>query len=54
MEARLRAAPVPVIARIEDGRVILDLRTVREDEEAELAEALVSATRGDGSRSATQ
>jgi L-seryl-tRNA(Ser) seleniumtransferase len=47
LESRLRGANVPVIARIEDGRVILDLRTVREDEEAELAEALLSATRGD-------
>jgi L-seryl-tRNA(Ser) seleniumtransferase len=45
LESRLRGAKVPVIARIEDGRVILDLRTVREDEEAELADALLSALR---------
>ena len=36
-----------MIARIEDGLVILDLRTVREDEEAELAEALVNAVGAD-------
>jgi seryl-tRNA(Sec) selenium transferase len=36
---------VPVIARIEDGKLILDLRTVRADEESELLDALVSATR---------
>jgi L-seryl-tRNA(Ser) seleniumtransferase len=44
MESRLRAAAVPVIARIEEGKLILDLRTVRADEESELLDALVSAT----------
>jgi L-seryl-tRNA(Ser) seleniumtransferase len=53
IESGLRGAKVPVIARIEDGRVVLDLRTVREDEEAELAEALVSATRASGGQTAT-
>jgi L-seryl-tRNA(Ser) seleniumtransferase len=39
-EARLRANDPPVIARIEDDRVLLDLRTVFPGEEALLAAAL--------------
>jgi L-seryl-tRNA(Ser) seleniumtransferase len=39
-EKRLRAADPPVIARIEDGRLVLDLRTVFPEEEQELARAL--------------
>lgn len=45
LEARLRAAAIPVIARIAEGKLILDLRTVRADEESELLGALVTATR---------
>jgi L-seryl-tRNA(Ser) seleniumtransferase len=45
LEARLRSAAIPVIARIEDGKLILDFRTVRADEESELLGALVNATR---------
>jgi L-seryl-tRNA(Ser) seleniumtransferase len=45
LEARLRSAAIPVIARIEDGKLILDLRTVRADEDSELLGALVNATR---------
>ncbi len=41
--ARLRAAPVPVIGRIEEDRVVLDLRTVAFDEEADLIQAIGSA-----------
>jgi L-seryl-tRNA(Ser) seleniumtransferase len=41
-EARLRAGDPPVIARIEDDRLILDLRTVLAEEEAELAAALAN------------
>lgn len=46
IEARLRqspAGPPPVIARIEDGRLVLDLRTVDSGEEPALADALLSA-----------
>jgi L-seryl-tRNA(Ser) seleniumtransferase len=45
IEARLRepAAGVPVIARIENHRLVLDLRTVFEDEEAQVADTLLSA-----------
>jgi L-seryl-tRNA(Ser) seleniumtransferase len=40
LERRLRSARPPVIARIEDDRLLLDLRTVFPDEEEELAAAL--------------
>jgi L-seryl-tRNA(Ser) seleniumtransferase len=40
--AKLRSAAPPVIGRIEDGRVLLDLRTVSENEEAELLDVLCS------------
>jgi L-seryl-tRNA(Ser) seleniumtransferase len=45
LESRLRSAlaGIPVIARIEEDRVILDLRTVFPDQEAALAESLVAA-----------
>jgi L-seryl-tRNA(Ser) seleniumtransferase len=39
-EARLRASDPPVVARIEDDRLIVDLRTVLPQEEAELIAAL--------------
>ncbi len=42
LEAALRAATPPVVARILDDRVVLDLRTVAFDEEAELLAALVT------------
>jgi len=47
IESRLRepASGVPVIARIEEGRVVLDLRTVFADEEVLLADAIASALR---------
>ena len=38
--ARLRAADPPVIARIEEGRVLLDLRTVFPGQEADIISAL--------------
>jgi L-seryl-tRNA(Ser) seleniumtransferase len=43
LEARLRAGSPPVIARIENDRLLLDLRTVMPEEEAELARVLKSA-----------
>lgn len=42
IEQLLRKAQPPVIARITDDRVVLDLRTVATDEEAQLLEALVA------------
>ena len=44
-ERRLRANDPPVIARIEDGRLLVDLRTVFPDEEEELAAALQALAR---------
>ena len=38
LEEKLRAAPVPIIARIEQDRVVLDLRTVEPNEDRALAE----------------
>jgi L-seryl-tRNA(Ser) seleniumtransferase len=44
LSARLRAATPPVIARVEEGRVLLDLRTVFPEQDANLATALASLT----------
>lgn len=43
LEKELRQGAVPVIARIENDRVVLDLRTVAEDEEEETAAMLAAA-----------
>ena len=49
LEARLRALSTPVIARIEDGRVVLDLRTVVSDQDDDLAAMMKEAvSRGPG------
>jgi L-seryl-tRNA(Ser) seleniumtransferase len=40
LEQRLRLSSPPVVARIADDHVLLDLRTVAEDEEPELLEVL--------------
>jgi L-seryl-tRNA(Ser) seleniumtransferase len=40
--ARLRASTPPVIARVEEGRVLLDLRTVFPEQDANLATGLAS------------
>ena len=42
IEAALRRATPPVIARIENERVLLDLRTVAESEESDLEQAILS------------
>jgi len=42
IESRLRQSSPPVIARIAEDRVLLDLRTVAEDEESHLTELLAS------------
>jgi L-seryl-tRNA(Ser) seleniumtransferase len=41
LSARLRACDPPIIARVEQGRVLLDLRTVLEDQDPIVAAALV-------------
>jgi L-seryl-tRNA(Ser) seleniumtransferase len=42
LEQRLRAQPVPVIARIEHDRVVLDLRTVDPADDSLIAQAIIS------------
>jgi len=42
LNARLRASSPPVIARVEEGQVLLDLRTVFADQDANLAAVLAS------------
>jgi L-seryl-tRNA(Ser) seleniumtransferase len=45
LASRLRAGELPVIGRIEAGRLLLDLRTVAPEEDAELLDALRNAVR---------
>jgi len=42
---RLRRAEVPLIGRVEEDRLILDLRTIRDHEVAEVADCLAEAAR---------
>src|SRR6266404_1812719 len=42
LAARLRQHNPPIVARVEEGRVLLDLRTVFENEEADVVKALQS------------
>jgi L-seryl-tRNA(Ser) seleniumtransferase len=44
LSARLRANNPPVIARVEEGRVLIDLRTVFSEQDANLATVLASLT----------
>jgi L-seryl-tRNA(Ser) seleniumtransferase len=46
LEGRLRQGNPPVVARIAKGKLLLDLRTVRDGELPELASALLAATAG--------
>ena len=49
LEERLRAQDPPVVARIEEGRVAIDLRTVPENQETALRAALIAALRDETS-----
>ena len=42
LEARLRSADVPIVARIKDGRLLLDPRTLAPAEDAEVVSALAA------------
>ena len=44
MEKRLRESNPPVIARVQEGEILLDLRTVAEGEEKELLDVLLQAS----------
>jgi len=44
LSARLRSSTPPIIARVEEGRVLFDLRTVFPERDANLANALASLT----------
>jgi L-seryl-tRNA(Ser) seleniumtransferase len=46
-EARLRNGDPPVLVRVQEDRIVLDLRTVTPDEEPELLAALATALRAD-------
>jgi L-seryl-tRNA(Ser) seleniumtransferase len=45
LEARLRARPVPIIGRIAEGRLLLDVRSVPESADDEFGEAVAGAFR---------
>jgi L-seryl-tRNA(Ser) seleniumtransferase len=47
LAARLRAAPVPVVGRIHEGRLLLDARTLLDGDDDAVAEALAAALRDD-------
>ncbi len=42
-ERRLRGAPIPVIARIESDKLVLDMRTVADEEESMLVDSALAA-----------
>ncbi len=43
LERRLRTAAIPVIARIDKGKLVLDMRTVADEEEPVLVDSLIAA-----------
>ena len=43
LASRLRAAPIPVLARVRDGRVLMDVRTLLDGDDAALEESLAWA-----------
>ena len=45
-EARLRSSATPVIARIEAGRIVLDMRTVADEEESPIVAEILAAANG--------
>jgi L-seryl-tRNA(Ser) seleniumtransferase len=45
LAARLRGHNPPVVTRVEEGHVLIDLRTVFEQEEPELTQALIELGR---------
>jgi L-seryl-tRNA(Ser) seleniumtransferase len=45
LSARLRTSAPPIIARVEEGRVLLDLRTVCSEQDANVATAIASLPR---------
>jgi L-seryl-tRNA(Ser) seleniumtransferase len=42
-ERRLRSASIPVIARIDRGKLVLDMRTVADEEESMLVDSVMAA-----------
>jgi len=44
LDARLRKGNPPVVGRVAKGRILLDMRTVRNEELGELAGALLAAS----------
>jgi L-seryl-tRNA(Ser) seleniumtransferase len=53
LEERLRRRPLPVIARVEAGDLLFDLRTVTEEQDALLAGALADAASAEPTAPAT-
>jgi L-seryl-tRNA(Ser) seleniumtransferase len=49
LEERLRRSETPIIARVADNRVLLDVRTVDPEEFAEIRDALRKIAAGAGS-----
>jgi L-seryl-tRNA(Ser) seleniumtransferase len=47
LEARIRSQPIPVIARIENGRVVVDLRTVDPADDPLVADAFIKSARAE-------